>query len=89
MTDTFPRQYARTQRLSLGEPRDIAVSADGRRIIFLRSRAGDDPVNCLWVADSATGEARLIADPLDLLAAGDDDLPADERARRERMRESA
>ena len=95
MTDTFPRQYARTQRLTLGEPRDVTVSADGRRIIFLRSRAGDDPATCLWVADAVTGETRLVADPTSLL--GDDDadrdgaeeLAPDERARRERMRESA
>ena len=52
VADTFPRQYARTQRLTLGDPRDVSVSSDGRRIIFLRSRAGDDPVNCLWVADA-------------------------------------
>ncbi len=63
---------------------------DGRRVVFARSRAGDDPVNCLWVLDVATGEERLVADPHELLGALDDDsLPAEERARRERMREGA
>ena len=52
MSDTFPRQYARTQRLTLGEPRNVTVSPDGERAVFLRSRAGDDPVNCLWVQTS-------------------------------------
>ena len=66
VADTFPRQYARTQRLTLGDPRDVSVSSDGQRIVFLRSRAGDDPVNCLWVADANTGEERLVADPRDL-----------------------
>ena len=93
VADTFPRQYARTQRLTLGAPRDVSVSSDGRRIVFLRSRAGDDPVNCLWVADANTGDERLVADPHDLLAGDDpstdEDLPAEERARRERVRESA
>ena len=93
VADTFPRQYARTQRLTLGAPRDVSVSSDGRRIVFLRSRAGDDPVNCLWVADANTGDERLVADPHDLLAGDDpstdEDLPAEERARRERARESA
>ena len=56
MSDTFPRQYARTQRLTLGEPRTVTVTDDGSRVIFLRSRAGDDPVNCLWVADAASGD---------------------------------
>jgi dipeptidyl-peptidase 4 len=93
VADTFPRQYARTQRLTLGVPRDVSVSSDGQRIVFLRSRAGDDPVNCLWVADAATGEERLVADPHDLIAgdgsATDEDLPAAELVRRERARESA
>ncbi|HAP76673.1 MAG TPA: S9 family peptidase, partial [Acidimicrobiaceae bacterium] len=84
--DTFPRQYARTQRLTLGEPRTLTVSPDGQRVVFARSRAGDDPVNCLWVLDMASTEERLVADPLDLLGATDDDnLPPEERARRERM----
>ena len=92
MTDTFPRQYARTQRFTLGEPRNVAVSPDEQRAVFLRSRAGDDPVTCLWATDLATGAERLVADPLALLAgssADDDQLPPEERARRERMREGA
>jgi len=90
MTDTFPRQYARTQRLTLGEPRNLTVSPDGLRVVFARSRAGDDPVNCLWVLDTPTGEERLVGDPLALLGVVDDDnLPAEERLRRERMREGA
>lgn len=90
--DTFPRQYARTQRLTLGAPRDVRVSPDGKRVIFARSRAGDDPVNCLWVVDLATGEERMVADPVELLAeldAADRELPAAERALRERAREAA
>jgi dipeptidyl-peptidase 4 len=88
-TDTFPRQYARTQRLTLGEPRNITVSPDGRRIVFARSRGGSDPVNCLWVLDLATGEERLVADPATLLGGDESELPREERARRERTRELA
>ena len=88
--DTFPRQYARTQRLTLGDPRNVVVSPDGRRVVFARSRGGSDPVNCLWVMDLPSGEERLVADPLVLLAdADEEDLPAEERARRERAREGA
>jgi len=87
--DTFPRQYARTQRFTLGEPRNISVSPDGRRVVFLRSSAGDDPRNALWVTDTHSGEERCVADPQTLLADTDDhDVPAEERARRERLRES-
>ncbi len=92
--ESFPRQSARTQRFTLGEPRDVVVSPDGQRIVFLRSRAGTDPVNCLWVVDAATGDERIVADPADLVAGrGDagatDDLPVEERLRRERAREAA
>ena len=90
MTDTFPRQYARTQRLTLGDPRTITVAPDGQRVVFARSRAGDDPVNCLWVLDLPSGEERLVGDPERLLGVVDDEnLPAEERLRRERMREGA
>ncbi|MBM3800667.1 MAG: PD40 domain-containing protein, partial [Actinobacteria bacterium] len=90
-TDSFPQQYARTQRLTLGEPRNITVSPDGDRVVFLRSRGGSDPVNCLWVIDAATGAERLVADPKVMLTAGSDDadLPPEEKARRERLREGA
>ncbi len=87
--DTFPRQHARTRRFTLGAPRDVTVSADGERVIFLRSSGGSDPINGLWVLDVATGEERLVGDPRTLLSDEHaDDLPAAERARRERARES-
>jgi dipeptidyl-peptidase-4 len=90
VSESFPRQYARTQRFTLGAPRNIVVSRDGRRVVFLRSAAGDDPVNSLWVLDVATATERCVADPLVLLAdEGDGDLPPEERARRERAREGA
>jgi dipeptidyl-peptidase-4 len=92
VSDTFPRQYARTQRLTLGEPRDVRVTSDGDLVVFARSRGGSDPVNCLWAADPTSGDETLVADPVALLAAvaaDDTDLPAEERARRERMREGA
>ena len=92
MSDSFPRQYARTQRFTLGEPRNVTVSPDGSRVVFLRSSAGDDPVNALWVLDVATGEERLVADPRSLLGLADptDGEPtAEERARRERTRDGS
>jgi dipeptidyl-peptidase-4 len=88
--ESFPRQSARTQRYTLGEPRDVVVSPDGQRIVFLRSRGPTDPVNCLWVVDAESGEERLIADPEVLLRGRDEgDLPPEELARRERTREAA
>lgn len=87
--DTFPRQSARTQRFTLGAPRDVTVSPTGDRVAFLRSGGPEDPVTSLWAIDLPQGEERCVADPRRLLAAGLDDLPPEERARRERARESA
>lgn len=95
VSDSFPRQHARTQRFTLGEPRNVTVSPDGSRVVFLRSSAGDDAVNALWVLDLTTGEERLVADPRRLLglddtdAATDHELTDEERARRERTRDGA
>jgi dipeptidyl-peptidase-4 len=88
MTESFPRQQARTRKFTLGVPRAFQVSPDGARVIFLRSRAGDDPVTCLWEADTGTGQERLVADPR-TLGADEENLPPEERARRERVRETA
>lgn len=85
--DTLPRQLARTRRFSLGHPVRATVSPDGGTVFFLRSRAGDDPVSCLWAVDCATGAERLLADPVRLLAGSAEQLPAEERTRRERTRE--
>ena len=85
---SFPRQYAYTRRFSLGVPRHVAVAPDGQRVLFLRSQAGDDPVTCLWSFDVPAGEERLLVDP-SRLAGLDEDLPPEERSRRERLREQA
>jgi dipeptidyl-peptidase 4 len=90
MSESFPRQFARTRRFTLGEPRSFTICA--QRVLFLRALAGGDPRTGLWSLDLDTGEGtpgeeRLVVDPRTL---GDDaDLPAAERARRERVRETA
>ena len=88
MSDTFPRQYARTQRLTLGEPRNFTVSPDGARVVFARSGSGVDNVNALWVFDTATRTERLVLDPR-TLGNNLDALTPEELRRRERAREGA
>ncbi|MGE5227263.1 MAG: DPP IV N-terminal domain-containing protein [Planctomycetaceae bacterium] len=84
----FPRQLARTRSFSCGQPRTVTAAPDGRRVVFLRSNAGDDPVHRLWVLDVETGQTRCAYDPL--ATAHDEVSPTPaERARRERMRERA
>ena len=87
--DSYPRQSARTRRFTLGAPRAVTVGADGRRVVFLRSPSGTDPVTDLWVYDVEARAERRVVDARALLAGGEEELTAEERARRERARESA
>ena len=88
MTESFPRQEARTRRFTLGVPRAFRISPDGTRVAYLRTQGGSDPVTCLWVLDVGGGPERLVADPR-TLGGDEEDLPPQERARRERVREQA
>jgi dipeptidyl-peptidase-4 len=88
MTESFPRQEARTRRFTLGVPRAFRISPDGTRVAFLRTQGGGDPVTCLWVLDVGRGPERLVADPR-RLGGDEEDLSPQERARRERVREQA
>jgi dipeptidyl-peptidase-4 len=86
--DSFPRQRAKTQRFILGRPRAFTISPDGSRIVFIRSFAGDDPVTGLWVLDLPRARERLVFDPRGR-DVSETDLPPEELARRERVRERA
>ena len=88
VSDTFPRQYARTQRLSLGEPRNFTVSPNGEHIVFARSHSGSDAVNSLWVLNTQTGDEREVLNPRSL-PTNLDALTPEELRRRERAREGA
>ncbi|WP_410579030.1 prolyl oligopeptidase family serine peptidase [Amycolatopsis sp. lyj-108] len=93
MTDTsledlpFLRRQARTQRFTLGAPKEFKVAPDGSRILFLRSESGTDPRHSLWSFDVASVEETKLVDAAELLP-GEEDLPPEERARRERSRET-
>ena len=94
MTDAirqFPRKKARTLRFSCGAPRSARVIADGSRALLLRSDGSEDTVTSLWMSvidENGNASEMLLADPRTLLADADaEDVPAEERARRERARE--
>lgn len=89
MSDSFPRQHARTQRFTLGSPRNFSVGGDGTEVLFLRSTGPEDPINALWAIDTLTGTERVIVDPRKFVDDQDGELPAAELARRERAREGA
>ncbi|MEU9501961.1 prolyl oligopeptidase family serine peptidase [Streptomyces sp. NPDC048196] len=84
-TTAFPRQFARTRRFSLGVPRHFTVSPDGRRVLFVRTGSGTDPVGRLWQYED--GAERVLADPALLVGDAAEALPEEERLRRERARE--
>ncbi|HEX6343896.1 S9 family peptidase [Umezawaea sp.] len=84
---SFPRQHARTQRFTLGAPRTFTVAPDGSHVYFLRVATATSRANGLWALDTATGVETLVADPAALLT-DPEDLSPQERARRERSRES-
>ena len=94
MTDSFPRQSARTRGFTLGAPRSFTISPDGGTVIFLRSRSGADPVTCLWATRRRHGRGAARRRPGGPRCgrggrggrAADDPI---ERARRERVRERA
>ena len=90
VVDEFPRQLARTRRFTLGVPRAVTISADGGRVLFLRTNGGEDPVSRLWLLDLAhdAGE-QLLADPTASWNVGSGEVPEAERIRRERVRELA
>ena len=87
-TVDHPELSARTRRFSLGRPRSFRIVPEADRVLFLRSTGPEDPVLRLWSLDLTGGGERIVVDAasIDQL---DEDLPAEERARRERARESA
>lgn len=89
--DEFPALKARTLRFTCGAPRSARVIGDGSRALFLRSDGPEDTVTSLWMSvigeDGESNEV-LLADPRALLADADaEDVPAEEKDRRERARE--
>jgi dipeptidyl-peptidase-4 len=84
----FLRLQARTQRFTLGTPRGVQVAPDGDRVLFLRSASGTERRNSLLSLDVTSGKETTVVDPAELLAT-DEELPPEERARRERSRTQA
>ena len=88
----FPRLRARTLRFGCGAPRSAQTVGDGSRALFLRSDGPEDLVTALWLSwfdESGEHHETKLADPHELLGATADseDVPAEEKARRERARE--
>ena len=84
----FLDAYAETYRFRHGEPRAIEVLPDGSGVLFLRS-PGRSATGSLYLFDVASGEERQVLTAQDLLGSEEEELSAEEAARRERMRLTA
>ncbi|MET9463653.1 alpha/beta fold hydrolase [Streptomyces sp. NPDC006544] len=83
--DDFLRLSASTARFTYGAPRAFAFGDEGRLLWFLRSTGPTDPLDSLWVLDTATGAETRLADPREL-SPEPAPLPVAERRLRERTR---
>jgi dipeptidyl-peptidase 4 len=86
--DSFLEQWAATRRFAAGRPTAVRITPDGRAVLFLRSGPRSF-VQDLLELDTTTGRERVLLRAEDILAGTQEQLTAEERARRERMRNSA
>ncbi|HXT52806.1 MAG TPA: DPP IV N-terminal domain-containing protein [Thermoanaerobaculia bacterium] len=84
--EAFIRQFAATYAFRLGTPQETAIAPDGD-VLFTRtgprSFVGD-----LYERDSQSGEVRRVLSAETLLGGGEEQLSAEEKARRERIRQA-
>ncbi|MCU1278218.1 MAG: family peptidase [bacterium] len=83
--DQFLRDLAVTRNYNLGRPSHTEPTPDGATVLFLRSEARA-PINSLYAFDVASGQARVLLTPDQILKGADEKLSAAERAQRERQR---
>ena len=83
--DALLEQIAGTLNFNLGRPAGIWVAPDGKEVLYRRSPPRSF-VSDLFAFDVATGTERRLVTAESLLAGAAEQLTAEERARRERMR---
>lgn len=83
----FFRDLAETRNYTLGRPVSPRLTPDGEHVIFLRA-APRNPTLRLYEFTVATGAERELLSPEQILGAGEETLSAEEKARRERQRQS-
>ncbi len=81
------RDLAETRSYSLGRPVSPKLTPDGAHAIFLRSGARD-PVLRLYEMKVADGAVKELLTPEQILKSGEEQLTPEEKARRERQRQS-
>lgn len=79
--------HSKTRGFSLGRPLKAVPTPDGKSVLFLRATASSPELR-LYEFEVATGKTRELLTPTQLLAGGTEQLSPEEKARRERMRQS-
>ena len=79
--------HARTRGFQLGRPQRAVPTPDGKHVLFLRATA-ESPELRLYEFDLESGRTREVLAPAQLLAGGIEQLSPEEKARRERMRQT-
>ncbi len=85
---SFLEQWAATYRFRLGKPASVTVTPAGDAVLFLRSGPRSF-VQDLWTFDPATGKEKVLLTAESVLRGGEEKLSPEERARRERQRQTA
>lgn len=75
-------RFVRAGHYRLGAPRDWAISADGNRIAYLRTRTGGSYNLCLWLYEVDSRTEHLVADAKALEAAGAESTWEEEQLRK-------
>lgn len=86
-TNSYLRDHAVTRGFMLGRPVKATPTPDNKAVLFLRSEARS-PKMRLFEFDMETKQTRLLLSPEQLLGGAEENLSAEEKARRERMRVS-
>ncbi len=82
---TFFEDLVMTRGFTLGVPRSVRFTPDGKTLFFLQS-GPRDPVLRLYELSVRNGKVRELLAPEELLGANDESLSVEEKARRERQR---
>ena len=84
----FPKQFAETKRFTLGRIRNFTLSPETNKVFFLKNISQNDARLGLFCFSIENEEITCLVDPSQLKIKDEQFLPNEEKARRERLRES-
>jgi dipeptidyl-peptidase-4 len=81
-------KMAMTRGFTAGRAQGPRLLSDGSAVVYLRPGGAMKPEQGLYILDFKTGETREVITPEQVLKGADEQLSAEEKARRERMRQN-